>query len=75
VQHEYCGGPINGKAKVLEFANFQRFFLLHLLQEQLQGKHADRIQSVIEQYREMKKRCMQTNTVILLKIKLTLLVA
>jgi hypothetical protein len=26
LQCEYCGGPINGKPKVLEFANFQRFF-------------------------------------------------
>ena len=26
MQYEYCGGPINGKPKVLEFANFQRFF-------------------------------------------------
>ena len=26
MQCEYCGGPINGKPKVLEFANFQRFF-------------------------------------------------
>jgi hypothetical protein len=24
--YEYCGGPINSKPKVLEFANFQRFF-------------------------------------------------
>jgi DNA-binding Lrp family transcriptional regulator len=23
---EYCGGPINGKPKVQEFENFQRFF-------------------------------------------------
>ncbi|MDQ4016837.1 MAG: AsnC family transcriptional regulator, partial [Thermoproteota archaeon] len=26
MQCEYCGGPINSKPKVLEFANFQRFF-------------------------------------------------
>ena len=26
MQCEYCGGPINSKPKVLEFANFQKFF-------------------------------------------------
>ena len=26
MQCEYCSGPINGKPKVFEFANFQRFF-------------------------------------------------
>jgi hypothetical protein len=26
MQCEYCGGPIDAKPKVLEFANFQRFF-------------------------------------------------
>jgi DNA-binding Lrp family transcriptional regulator len=26
MQCEYCSGPINNKPKVLEFANFQRFF-------------------------------------------------
>jgi DNA-binding Lrp family transcriptional regulator len=52
---EYCGGPINGKAKVLEFANFQRFFCCIGCKNNYREKHAGRIQSVIEQYREMKK--------------------
>ena len=46
---EYCGGPINGKAKVLEFANFQRFFCCICCKNNYREKHADRIQSVIEQ--------------------------
>jgi DNA-binding Lrp family transcriptional regulator len=52
---EYCGGPINGKPKVLEFANFQRFFCCIGCKNNYREKHAVRIQSVVEQYREMKK--------------------
>jgi Lrp/AsnC family leucine-responsive transcriptional regulator len=52
---EYCGGPINGKPKVLEFANFQRFFCCIGCRNNYSEKHAGRIQSVLEQYREMKK--------------------
>jgi Lrp/AsnC family leucine-responsive transcriptional regulator len=53
---EYCGGPINGKPKVLEFANFQRFFCCIGCKNNYREKHAVRIQSVVEQYREMKKK-------------------
>ena len=52
---EYCGGPINGKPKVLEFANFQRFFCCLGCKNNYRERHAGRIQSVVEQYREMKK--------------------
>ena len=52
---EYFGGPINGKPKVLEFANFQRFFCCIDCKNNYREKHAGRIQSVVEQYREMKK--------------------
>jgi DNA-binding Lrp family transcriptional regulator len=49
---EYCGGPINGKPKVLEFANFQRFFCCVTCKNNYREKHAGRIQSIIERYRE-----------------------
>jgi DNA-binding Lrp family transcriptional regulator len=52
---EYCGGPMNGKPKVLEFANFQRFFCCLGCKNNNRERHAGRIQSVVEQYREMKK--------------------
>ena len=52
---EYCGGPINGKPKVLEFANFQRFFCCIGCKNNYREKHAGRIQSIVEQYKEMQK--------------------
>ncbi|HKX81128.1 MAG TPA: AsnC family transcriptional regulator [Nitrososphaera sp.] len=52
MQCEYCGGPINGKPKVLEFANFQRFFCCLGCKNHYKEKHAGRIESLIEQYRE-----------------------
>ena len=55
MQCEYCGGPINGKPKVLEFANFQRFFCCIGCKNNYREKHAGRIQSIVEQYREMQK--------------------
>ena len=55
MQCEYCGGPINGKPKVLEFANFQRFFCCIGCKNNYREKHAGRIQSIIEQYNEMQK--------------------
>ncbi|MFL6503572.1 MAG: AsnC family transcriptional regulator [Nitrososphaera sp.] len=51
---EYCGGPINGKPKVLEFANFQRFFCCVTCKNNYREKHAGRIESIVEQYREEK---------------------
>ena len=52
---EYCSGPINGKPKVLEFANFQRFFCCIGCKNNYREKHAGRIQSIVEQYNEMQK--------------------
>jgi DNA-binding Lrp family transcriptional regulator len=52
---EYCGGPINGKPKVLEFANFQRFFCCIGCKNNHREKHAGKIQSIVEQYKEMQK--------------------
>ena len=52
MQCEYCGGPINSKPKVLEFANFQRFFCCVGCRNNYREKHAGRIQSIVEQYRE-----------------------
>ena len=55
MQCEYCGGPINGKPKVLEFANFQRFFCCAGCKTHYKEKHAGRIESIVEQYKEMQK--------------------
>ena len=55
VQCEYCDGPINGKPKVLEFANFQRFFCCIGCKNNYREKHAGRIHSIVEQYNEMQK--------------------
>jgi DNA-binding Lrp family transcriptional regulator len=62
---EYCGGPINSKPKVLEFANFQRFFCCIGCKNNYKEKHAGRIQSIIEHYREMKndaKKLLHTDS-------------
>jgi DNA-binding Lrp family transcriptional regulator len=57
MQCEYCSGPINGKPKVLEFANFQRFFCCVTCKNNYREKHAGRIESIVEQYRgEMKEK-------------------
>lgn len=55
MQCEYCSGPINGKPKVLEFANFQRFFCCIGCKNNYREKHAGRIHSIVEQYNEMQK--------------------
>jgi Lrp/AsnC family leucine-responsive transcriptional regulator len=55
MQCEYCGGPIHAKPKVLEFANFQRFFCCTGCKNSYREKHAGRIQSLVEQYKEMQK--------------------
>ena len=52
---EYCGGPIHAKPKILEFANFQRFFCCIGCKNNYKEKHAGRIQSIVEQYKEMQK--------------------
>ena len=56
MQCEYCGGPINSKPKVLEFANFQRFFCCAGCKTHYREKHAGRIESIVEQYREMQNQ-------------------
>jgi transposase-like protein len=53
MQCEYCGGPINNKPKVLEFANFQRFFCCIGCKNHYKEKYSSRIQSIVEQYKEM----------------------
>jgi DNA-binding Lrp family transcriptional regulator len=55
MQCEYCGGPIHAKPKVLEFANFQRFFCCIGCKNNYREKYAGRIQSIVEQYKEMRK--------------------
>ena len=55
MQCEYCGGPINSKPKVLEFANFQRFFCCTGCKNQYKEKHEGRIRSIVEQYKAMQK--------------------
>ena len=56
---EYCGGPINTQPKVLEFANFQRFFCCMGCKNHYKEKHAGRIQSIVEQYKEMQKEAKE----------------
>ena len=55
MQCEYCGGPIHAKPKVLEFANFQRFFCCAGCKNYYKEKHEGRIRSIVEQYKEMQK--------------------
>lgn len=52
---EFCGGPINGKPKVLKFANFERFFCCTTCRSNYREKHGGRIQSLVKQHRESKK--------------------
>jgi DNA-binding Lrp family transcriptional regulator len=55
MQCEYCGGPIHAKPKVLEFANFQRFFCCIGCKKHYKEKHEGRIESIVDQYKEMQK--------------------
>ena len=55
MQCEYCGGPIHAKPKVLEFANFQRFFCCIGCKNHYKEKHEGRIRSIVEQCKEMQK--------------------
>ena len=55
MQCEYCGGPIHAKPKVLQFANFERFFCCIGCRNNYREKYAGRIQSIVEQYKEMQK--------------------
>jgi DNA-binding Lrp family transcriptional regulator len=53
---EFCGGPIHGKPKVLKFANLERFFCCTSCRSGYREKYGGRIQSLVEQHRESKKR-------------------
>jgi Lrp/AsnC family leucine-responsive transcriptional regulator len=53
---EFCGGPINGRPTVLKFANFERFFCCTTCRKNYREKHGGRIQSLMEQHRQSKKR-------------------
>jgi DNA-binding Lrp family transcriptional regulator len=55
MQCEYCGGPIHAKPKILEFANFQRFFCCTGCKNHYKEKHEGRIQSIVEQYKEIQR--------------------
>ena len=55
MQCEDCGGPIHAKPKILEFANFQRFFCCAGCKDNYREKHASRIQSIVEQYKEIQR--------------------
>ena len=55
MQCEYCGGPINGKPKVLEFARFQRFFCCAGCKNHYKEKYRGRIEAIVEQYKVTQK--------------------
>jgi hypothetical protein len=71
MQCEYCGGSINSKPKVLEFANFQRFFCCIGCKNNYREKHAGRIQSIVEQYKEMQKEAKKNNLICLVETNFT----
>jgi len=53
---ELCEGPINGKPTVLKFANLERFFCCKSCRIDYKEKYSGRIQSLIEQHKEKKKK-------------------
>jgi len=55
IQCDFCEGPINGKPKVLKFANIERFFCCVSCKTDYKEKYGGRIQSIVEQYNENKK--------------------
>lgn len=55
MQCEYCAGPVRAKPKILEFANFQRFFCCAGCKNHYKEKHEGRIWSISEQHKEMQK--------------------
>lgn len=52
---DYCGGPINGKPKILRFANIERFLCCDGCKTHYKEKYRGRIESLIEQYKSSKK--------------------
>jgi DNA-binding Lrp family transcriptional regulator len=53
---EFCEGPINSKPLVFKFANLERFFCCTSCRNDYKEKYSGRIQSLIEQYEEEKKK-------------------
>jgi DNA-binding Lrp family transcriptional regulator len=53
---EFCEGPINSKPLVFKFANLERFFCCTSCRNDYKEKYGGRIQSLIEQYEEEKKK-------------------
>ena len=53
---EFCEGPINDKPTVLKFANLERFFCCKTCRNDYKEKYGGRIQSLIEQHKEQKKK-------------------
>ena len=53
---EFCGGPIHKKPLVLKFADLERFFCCTSCKNDYKSKYGGRIQSLIEQHREKKKK-------------------
>ncbi len=55
IKCDFCGGPVNGKPKVLKFANIERFFCCTSCRSNYKEKYGGRIQSIAEQYKEEQK--------------------
>lgn len=53
---EFCKGPINDKPTVLKFANLERFFCCTSCRTDYKEKYRGRIESLVEQYKEKKKK-------------------
>ena len=53
---EFCEGPIHKKPIVLKFANLERFFCCTSCRNDYKTKYGGRIQSLIEQHKEKKKK-------------------
>ena len=53
---EFCKGPINDKPTVLKFANIERFFCCTSCRTDYKEKYRGRIESLVEQYKETKKK-------------------
>lgn len=53
---EFCQGPINDKPQVLKFAGLERFFCCTSCRTDYKEKYRGRIESLVEQYKEKKKK-------------------
>ena len=53
---EFCQGPINDKPRVLKFAGFERFFCCTSCRTDYKEKYRGRIEALIEEYKEKKKK-------------------